>query len=502
MFELSNENNLTRCSALGDGSSVLVVEDDVATRQIICNVLAESGFRVVAATDGADALCLAAEGRPDILVVNCDVSGLGGVELCRTLRQDVGRPQVPILLTMVDASPEMVTDAFDAGATDFVPLPFNWSLLPFRVSYLLRAHRVALQLNSSENRQHTLLDGIPDPVLVFERNCKIVWANSSSVESLRLSRNDLVGKTCRDVWGVDNGRCDSCDIARCFDSGKVVTGKRSSVDGKVWGVRLFPIRNDSGQIETVVKLAHDITDKIKMQTEATRTSQLAVIGELAAGVAHEINNPIHGVINYAQILINREDASSENMELVRRIQKEGERVADIVQSLLGFSRPASDDFITGDVLEALGESISLFESKLRSNHIRLRVRKCDGPLLVRSRKQQLQQVFINLISNARQALNGKTFVRPEEKSLEIDVERVQYNGLPMLSIRFFDQGCGIPAEMIDRVTQPFFTTKPAGQGTGLGLSISDTIVREHEGHLNIESQEGAFTRVTLNLPLT
>jgi signal transduction histidine kinase/DNA-binding response OmpR family regulator len=501
VFSLVSNKNLTRGGTLEYGSKVLVAEGDPATRQNICSVLEKAGFRVVMITESEDTLTRFREVEPDIVVIACFMSGESGIDLCRMLRQENPGSQVPILLTTADADHDLILDGFNAGATDFFSLLCNWSLLPFRVSYLLRAHRTSLQLSASENRQHTLLEGIPDPLLMYNRDCRVVWANHSSSKSLSVNSSSLVGKSCREIWGIEHKKCHNCDILKCFYSGEVVTGTRRSSDGKLWGVRLLPVKNDEGQVENVMKLAHDITDKINLQTESTRTSQLAVIGELAAGVAHEINNPIHGVINYAQIMINKGVVKDEELDLVERIKLEGERVAQIVKSLLGFSRPASSNFCREDLVGVLDESISLFSSKLKSNQIHLEMTTSDGPFIVSARKQQLQQVFVNLISNARYALNSKTFEDPDSKRLQINISRTHYNEKSMLAVRFRDQGCGIPADMLKRIIQPFVTTKPAGHGTGLGLSISDNIIREHGGHLNIESEHGAYTSVTLYLPL-
>lgn len=237
----------------------------------------------------------------------------------------------------------------------------------------------------------------------------------------------------------------------------------------------------------------------KRTAEAIHAAHLASIGELAAGVAHEINNPINGIINYAQVLVDKypDQAGS---EIPGKIIKEGHRIADIVKSLLSFARERKEEKTSVNIQETVSESLVLIGAQMQNDGIVLKKNIPPALPAINANPQHLQQVFLNVISNARYALNQKYPSAHEDKKLEIKCETVTLDGVPHVRTTFHDHGTGISPDLIGRVTDPFFSTKPAGLGTGLGLSISKDLVRTNRGKLAIESREGQFTRVIIDLP--
>jgi signal transduction histidine kinase len=235
--------------------------------------------------------------------------------------------------------------------------------------------------------------------------------------------------------------------------------------------------------------------------EAMRASHLASLGELAAGVAHEINNPINGIINYAQILINECRPESLESDIGKRIVKEGDRIAEIAKSLLSFVRGEGEDTRPANIADILKECLVLTQAQLRKESIRLEVDLPDDLPEIKANFQQLQQVFLNIVNNARYALNHKYPARDQNKAIDIRGERVRIDTREHVRIAFFDRGVGIPADEVSMITKPFFSTKPLGKGTGLGLTITHKIITEHGGRLAFESVEGEFTRVTIDFPV-
>lgn len=267
-----------------------------------------------------------------------------------------------------------------------------------------------------------------------------------------------------------------------------------------WDWSLQPVKDARGQVQGLVLSLVDVTEKELLQAEAMRASQLASIGELAAGVAHEINNPVNGIINYAQMLINKLGSDTKEHEVAGRIVKEGDRITNIVSSLLSFSREGTGERESVKIQNVLQDTLYLTEAVMRKDGIRLTVDLPPDLPEARVNVQQIQQVFLNLISNARYALNEKYPSVDENKALEISGESVTDDGVRYLRMAFHDRGAGIPADLIDKVTNPFFTTKPRNKGTGLGLSISHGIINDHGGRIRIESVEGQFTNVVIELP--
>lgn len=235
--------------------------------------------------------------------------------------------------------------------------------------------------------------------------------------------------------------------------------------------------------------------------EALRAKHLASIGELAAGVAHEINNPINSIINYAQILKDTLPHNIKEKDFSERIMKEGNRIALIVRSLLSFGREIKEEKELVHIRDLMDEMLVLTDTQLKKDGISLEMRISTGLPQVIANKQQLQQVFLNLISNARYALNQK-YPAMDHKNKRIDIhgDAITDDHATCARIVFHDNGTGISDDILDKVTNPFFTTKPSGLGTGLGLSISQGIIKSLGGKLLLESRQGEFTRVTIDLP--
>jgi len=276
----------------------------------------------------------------------------------------------------------------------------------------------------------------------------------------------------------------------------------TSPDGRHWDIRTVPVVKEGGAIEGVIEVASDITETVHLQAEGMRAAHLASLGELAAGVAHEINNPVNGIISCAEILLNKSGEGTREHEISGRIIKEGSRIAVIVKSLLSFGREETEEKMPSHVQEILADSIALTDAQLRKEGITLVLDvPVDLPPIL-AQPQQLVQVFLNLINNARYALGQKYPGKHVEKVLGISAREGTVDDRPRVRIVFRDQGTGIPENIVSRVVDPFFSTKPKGLGTGLGLSVSHGIILHHGGTLTIHSVEGAFTEVVIELPVS
>ncbi len=346
-----------------------------------------------------------------------------------------------------------------------------------------------------------LLDGIPDDITLLSRDLKVVWANKSAVSQIKREPGDIIGQHCFGLWENCDTACKGCPAEKCFETGELESGQFSNPEGRVREVNFLPLKDEEGRVKNVIFISRDITERLKLELEAIRSAKLASLGELAAGVAHEINNPINSIINYAQILVNKGDRKRKEYEFTKEIVKEGERVASIVRGLLAFARDTKDVKGPVSLEHVITSTLVMIDAQMRRDGIILKVQvDPDLPDIV-ANVQQLQQVFLNIINNARYGLNQKYPGVHEDKILEITSEGAIFDGRPHVRISFCDHGTGIPASIITRVKDPFFSTKPANRGTGLGLSISNSIVTDHGGRLTISSVEGEYTRVVVELPV-
>jgi signal transduction histidine kinase len=365
---------------------------------------------------------------------------------------------------------------------------------------------VALQKSESKYRNlsqqfNTLLDGIPYNLLLLSPDLKILWANKAAALLFQQESADLSGQYCYGLCCNILSPCEHCPTLRSFSTGQEESSEITTDRGKVWDIMSFPIRDESGQITTVIELARDITEKSNLQASATRSRHLASIGELAAGVAHEINNPVNNIMNYAQILIDEFQDVGKDDSVARRIIKDGDRIATIVRSLLSFARIRKEEKNVMSLYDIFSDTMSLTSAQLRKDGINLHVEIPKEIIKISVHPQQMQQVFLNIISNSRYSLNKKFPGTHDDKSLEITCEEILINDQPFVRIHFYDRGLGIPDNIIDKIINPFFSTKPSNVGTGLGLSISHGIISEHKGKLLINSQEGEFARITVLLPV-
>ncbi|AGW13902.1 two-component regulator propeller domain-containing protein [Megalodesulfovibrio gigas] len=263
-------------------------------------------------------------------------------------------------------------------------------------------------------------------------------------------------------------------------------------------VQQVAFRDAHGEPYALCGIALDVTEKKQLEAEALRAGQLASIGELAAGVAHEINNPITGIINYTQLL--QDGYGSDIPDMTQKILLLADRVATIARGLLSYSRSDREKPKPADLREVVTDSLSLSRYRFEKEGFHVEVELPDTLPHVQCRARELQQVLLNLLSNAFHALKEKRLkddatrltctVRvyvPDEKSDHVRLE-------------VHDTGVGIPAAHLGKVCQPFFTTKPRNEGTGLGLSISSNIVARHDGLLTVASEEGRYTVVQVDLP--
>jgi len=279
-------------------------------------------------------------------------------------------------------------------------------------------------------------------------------------------------------------------------------------DGRIITIRenARAIQDAGGTILYYEGTVEDITEQREaerareaLEAQLIHNQKLESIGTLASGVAHEINNPLTGMINYAQLIEGRvvDEALTRYAEGIIR---EGQRVATIVRNLLSFSRHEKEARSLAEIRDIVEVVLSLIGSALRKDRIRLEVDVPEDLPRLRCRSQQIEQVLLNLLTNARDALNQRYPDDHEDKLLRVVARTHDVEGRPGLRVTVEDHGVGIEEELRDRIFDPFFTSKPRDEGTGLGLSISHGIVRDHGGELTIECEPGGPTRFHMDLP--
>jgi len=256
-----------------------------------------------------------------------------------------------------------------------------------------------------------------------------------------------------------------------------------------------------GTVEDMSQQRRIEEENRKLEAQLRQQQKLEAIGTLASGVAHEINNPINVIINFAQMIIDRTSEGFEIHEFAHEIMDESNRIAEIVSNLLAFARQERETRQPCGMAEIINRTLTLTSQTLKKNKIRLLLELEDVLPQVICNSQQIQQVLLNLITNARNSLNERYGETDHVKKIRLGVKVNQTDKGCCLRTWIEDNGVGIEPDIIERIFDPFFTTKPRDVGTGLGLSISHGIVRDHGGSLHVESRPGDFARFYFDLPI-
>jgi PAS domain S-box-containing protein len=353
------------------------------------------------------------------------------------------------------------------------------------------------RLRQQQEFARRLVDNFPDLILVLDTKAHYTFVSPRSKE--------ILGYEPQEIAAMDFGQCAHPEempaVRALYDDIVAGTQMFASLEVRVrhkqgdWRRILFnfsPISDEQGNIEAVVLSGRDVTDLKRLEEQLIQAEKLAAMGQMLAGVAHELNNPLTAILGVTELLRERaapDEASKRQLELTHR---QARRAARIVQNLLEFSRPASPQKKSLDVNNLIERTLQLHEHSLRRNNVEVEFHPQGTLPGVVGDANQLIQVFLNLVTNAEQAIRE---VR-ETGRLQIRLGRSGNR----LSIAFQDDGVGIRPEALPRIFDPFYTTKRPGGGTGLGLSICMSIIREHGGTIEAESLPAGGSAFTVFLP--
>jgi PAS domain S-box-containing protein len=373
------------------------------------------------------------------------------------------------------------------------------------VTLLLRlVHRQQRQLRTSEERYRALFEQARDGIgLVRLSDHGLVEANDKVCEILGLRQQDCIERDIRELLHTATPEI----TINGQPSGESELNIRTPQgESRPVSVSFTPLSTEEGGEEVMIMSLRDLSvrkkleaDREEMQHQLYQSSKLASIGELSAGVAHEINNPLNGIINFAQLLKDEETRRSEfEQQMIDGIIDEGQRIAQIVRGLLTFASADTHELRHIRFAESITTSIALFGRQFEKDGITLEIDLEPDLPLVRADGSRLRQVVVNMISNAHHALKVKRFAPDGNKIFRITARRAGKDG-KLVRVEFYDNGVGIKRADLQKVFDPFFTTRRETGGTGLGLSVSFGIVRDFGGTITVESEEGQFTRFIIEL---
>ncbi|MBI2173964.1 MAG: HAMP domain-containing protein [Candidatus Omnitrophica bacterium] len=356
-------------------------------------------------------------------------------------------------------------------------------------------------LEEEKQKLDGIVSGIGAGLVLLSKDLKVLWGNRIVTEWFG-PLDHLQGKKCYSALWAEDNFCQDCASMRAIRSGnvehseKVVAGGNSQA--RVFQITTSPIKNSQGAVIQIVELIQDITEKKQLEAQLLQAGKMVAMGELASGVAHEINNPLAVIGAHAErmsyLFSNSHLAPDKVKEkfpsYLEAIIRHTYRCKEIIEKLLSFARHKEVDLQPMDINMALEDSIALVSHRASMENKRV-IKNLNPALpLVQSDTNGLEQVFVNILTNAMDAIEGKGEIRVSSR-LE--------DGL--IKVEIADTGNGILPENMDRIFQPFFTTKPPGKGTGLGLSICARILSRLNGQITVQSNPGEGARFCVALPI-
>ena len=360
-----------------------------------------------------------------------------------------------------------------------------------------------VDLRNKTNELQAIFDSISDGITVYNHEGMLQHHNLISPQ---LFPQEIVpGKSCRDVFHPDTATLpDQCPVERALRGERVETSHISMREGRknlYLDVTATPINDALGEKNRALVFFRDVSEKRLQEMHLIQTEKMSSIGVLATGIAHEINNPLTSVTGYAEALQRRfrDDPILKEEPLLdvfphylEVIVRESYRCKGIIENLLRFGRKSDGCFTDVDVNGIVLEILELLRHQPRYRHVQVVTRLKNAIPTVLGDPSELRQVCMNLLINAHQAINGEGLV-------EVATEEA---GDGMVLIRISDTGCGIPTDKIERIWDPFFTTKDVGKGIGLGLALTYTIVKRHGGEIQVQSRVGEGSMFTVALPVS
>lgn len=358
-----------------------------------------------------------------------------------------------------------------------------------------------LELEKKRKEIQAVLDGITDLMLVLSEDLRIQRVNHVFADWF--PGIDPIGRYCYEIFRGQSGKCVDCPAQRSLDLEEIVKDLRIyKVDDKFRHFEIIasPLKTDPAGERNVLLFKRDVTLEKEFQAQFYQAEKMATVGILAAGVAHEINNPLAAISGFAEGLQRRigriegkvEPAILEDFtEYTETIIKECLRCRDIVQTLLTFSRPVAASLGPVDMNQCVRDTLFLLKHHFKEQrNIAVQTELQPDLPVIMGDESQLKQVIINLFTNAFDA------------TTDGDIIRIKTNAAPHGGVELIveDSGCGIPDELHDKLFEPFFTTKPVGKGIGIGLSTCYSIVKNHCGEITVTSREGQGTSFKVSLP--
>jgi PAS domain S-box-containing protein len=494
---------------------VLLVDDDEDDFVITRDLFSEIGGRRYTldwADNFAEGLAAIQRGEHDVCLLDYRLGEHTGLDLLRESKGLSVHP--PMILLTGQGDQQIDLEAMKGGAADFlIKGQITANQLDRAIRYAIEHKRSEETLRRERDLISHIMETSPVGIVVTDHAGKITFANHCAEDVLGLTRDDIARRA-RSVleWQVadaeglpQEGR--SLPLQQLLEGGQPVLDARHTVElaghRVVLSTNATTLFDAAGRNDGMVVTVEDITERLALQAQLRQSQKMELVGQLAAGVAHDINNVLTIIQGHTGLLLHAATADSHTMKSLKQIAAASDRAAGFVRHLLMFSRKQAVQTRLID-LNALLQNFRLMLPQMLGEQITLRLTCQAGLPMVAADASMTEQIVMNLAVNARDAMPRGGTLDIETTAVEIPVALTRQNpdAHPgnFVCLRVTDTGCGMEHRVIERIFEPFFTTKEVGKGTGLGLSTVYGIVRRHQGWIEVESEVGVGTTFRVFLP--
>lgn len=496
-------------------SKILVIDDEPDILVLLNDLLAGEGYWITTASDGREALLLFKSESFDLVITDVRMPVVDGMEVISRVKDMDEDIEVIILTGYADLDNAIQALRVD-GVFDYLSKPLeDLDKLVNTVRQALEKRMLRLEnrkktaqllkanedLKIAEREKAALLNSISDMVVYQNPDHRVIWANRAASETAGIAPDQMIGRYCYEVLCKRSKPCEICRSEKMIEKGRIQEGEIEGPGQSVWFVRCYPVSDKTGKISGIVVLSQDITEKRRMEVELMKTRKLESIGMLAGGIAHDYNNLLTAIMGNIFLAKSYCKSDEKVFELLNEAEKASMSAKDLTQKLITFSKGGTPIKRAILISQLLKDTVEL---ALSGSNIKYKFFIPDTLWPVEIDEAQIGQVIHLLVINAKEAM-------PQGGTVAIDSEGVNLSeenlfGLKAgeyVKVSIQDTGVGIQEKELDRIFDPYFSTKEMGnqKGMGLGLSISHSIIKNHGGAIVAESEVGIGTTIYFYLPV-
>ena len=493
---------------------ILLVDDEESIRNMMRMTLELDGYHVQSAHDGAAGLAAFQEWKPDIVLLDVRLPGMDGIQLLNRIREL--DPETEVIMITGHGDMDLAVECLRKDASDFLTKPVSDELLGLSIKRSLGrkalkdklkqytrnlevlVREANVELERAYRFRENIIENSPDALVCIRKGGDIVIFNSAAEKLLGYKKQEVMGKmNIVKLYPLGMAK-HIMKLMRSDDFGGPGTLQKQQVKlidklGNEIPVSISAaILYDEGKEWGSVGVFTDVREKLKLEKQLLRSEKLSSLGKLSAGIAHEINQPLTGVLTFAHLLLRKFKEDDRTRKDLETIVRETTRIRGIVQGILDFARETRMQKEPRKIQEVLDQTLEIVVHQQRFFGITL-LKEYDPTIPeVVVDSNLMEQVFMNIILNALDAMQGQGTLTVATGTKRGCVE-----------VSFTDSGKGVPEEVIDKIFDPFFTTKDSteGMGMGLGLAVSYGIVKSHGGDVIVSSKLDQGTTFTVRLPL-